>query len=108
MTYQELLEETEVKKHNAIREINAALKGPAGFLTKAEIERDPFKVAWSYLAREFCETLTEHIDEFIDQAGGIDSPEIQEIEEIYMAYQDGNPDLYDYLPVEARLFGERG
>lgn len=105
MTYKELLEATAEKKRKAIADLNAALKGPAGFLVKAEIERDPGKLAWAVLAREFCETLAEHVDELIEQAGG-DALEAHEVMEIYMAYEDGNEDLYDYLPVEARLFDE--
>lgn len=41
MTYSDLLKETADKKKTAIAELNEALKGPAGFLVKAEIERDP-------------------------------------------------------------------
>lgn len=104
MTYNELLAETATKKRDAIAELNAALKGPCGFLIKAEIEKDPGKVAWSYLARDFCKKLAEHIDEFIEQAGGVDTMEAREIGDIYMAYEDGRSDLYDYLPVEAQLF----
>lgn len=63
-------------------------------------------MAWHYLAREFCEKLAEHVDEFIDQAGGFDTIEAREIGEIYMAYEDGDRDLYDYLPIEVQLFAE--
>ena len=104
MTYNELLAETATKKRDAIAELNAALKGPCGFLIKAEIEKDPGKVAWSYLARDFCEKLADHIDEFIEQAGGVYAIEAREIGDIYMAYEDGRSDLYDHLPVEAQLF----
>lgn len=104
MTYDELLKETAVKKRKAITEINAALKGPCGFLLKAELEKDPGKIAWHYLAKEFCEKLAEHVDEFIEQAGGVDTTEAREIGEIYMAYEDGDSDIYNYLPLEAQLF----
>lgn len=104
MTYNELLAETAIKKRDAIAELNAALKGPCGFLIKAEIEKDPGKVAWSYLARDFCGKLADHIDELMEQAGGVDTMEAREIGDIYMAYEDGSSDLYDYLPVEAQLF----
>lgn len=104
MTYEELLHTTAEKKKAAIRQINAALKGPAGFLVKAEIERDPGSVAYHWLAREFCETLAEHVEEFMDAAGGVDSLEAREIGDIYMAYEDSDPGLYDLLPVEAQLF----
>lgn len=107
MTYKELLEVTAEKKRKALADLDAALKGPTGFLVKAEIERSPGKVAWAVLAREFCETLAEHVGEFIEQAGG-DTLETHEVMEIYMAYEDGNEDIYDYLPVEARLFDEEG
>lgn len=106
MTYQELLQQSAQKKRAAIRELGQALKGPCGFLVKAEIERDPGAVAYHYLARWFCETLAEHVAEFIDQTGDIDSCEAREIGDIYIAYEDSDPDLYDLLPVEAQLFTE--
>lgn len=106
MTYDDLLKETAEKKRKAIAELNAALSGKAGFLVKAEIERKPGSVAWLYLAKEFCETLAAHIEEFIEQAGGVDTPEASEIVDIYTKYEDGDSDLYDYLPVEAQLFTE--
>ncbi len=100
MTYADLLKETAAKKRKAITEINAALKGPCGFLVKAEIEKDPSKVAWHYLAREFCEQLAEHIDEFMEE----DEDVAREAGNIYMAYEDEDKDIYSYLPVEAQLF----
>ena len=102
--YSNLLKETAIKKHEAIKEINAALKGPCGFLIEAEIKKDPDKVVRNYLAKEFCEKLAEHVDEFIEQAGGVDTIEAREIGEIYMAYEDGDLDIYNYLPIEAQLF----
>ena len=104
MTYDELLRETAEKKRKALRDLNKALHGPAGFLCKAELEKNPGSVAWLWLAKEFCETLAEHVEDFIEQAGGVDSPGAREIGDIYMAYEDSNPDLYDMLPVEAQLF----
>lgn len=104
MTYQELLNRTQEKKTEAIKEINGLLKGQAGFLIEAEIKRNPGKIAWTYLAREFCETLAEYVGDFIDQTGDIDSLEAREIGDIYIAYEDDNPDLYQMLPIEARLF----
>ena len=98
MTYRELLEETAIKKREALAELNAALKGLAGFLVEAEIKKNPGKVAWAFLARDFCEKLAEHIDEFMDEDTA------HEAMEIYMAYEDGDRGLYDYLPTEARLF----
>lgn len=106
MTYYELLEEAAEKKAKAIKELNAAMNGPTGWLVKAEIERDPGAVAWLYLAKWFCETLEEHLEEFFEQAGDVDSPEVIEFGSIYMKYYDGDPDLYEYLPFEARLFDE--
>lgn len=100
MTYDELLAETAKNKRAAIAELNAALKGPYGFLVKAEIEKDPGKTAWHYLARAFCEKLAEHIDEFTTEGGDT----AKEVYDIYMAYEDGDSNLYSYLPVEARLF----
>lgn len=106
MTYAELLQTTAEKKKAAIRDINKALRGPAGFLVKAEIEKDPGSVAYHWLAREFCETLAAHVSEFIEQTGDVDSMEAREIGAIYMAYEDNDPDLYDLLPLEAQLFTE--
>lgn len=71
---------------------------------KAEIERDPGTVAWLWLAKDFCENLAEHVEEFMEQTGDIDSTEAREIGSIYMAYEDNDPDLYEMLPTEARLF----
>lgn len=102
MTYNDLLQETAEKKRKALAELNAALKSEAGFLVKSEIKRDPGGVAWAYLAREFCEKLAEHIDEFMDEGEGT----AQEVSEIYMAYEDGGENLYELLPLEARLFTE--
>ena len=104
MTYAELLKETAVKKRKAIAEINAALNGPCGFLIEAEIKKKPGMVAWYYLAEEFCKILAQHVADFIDQAGGVDTLESREIGQIYMAYEDGDPNIYDYLPIEAQLF----
>ena len=92
------------KKRKVIAEINEALEGPCDFLVKSEIEKNPGSVAWHYLAREFCEKLAEHVDEFIEQVGGVNSIEGHEIGDIYMAYEDGNEDIYELLPVEAQLF----
>ena len=104
MTYDELLKITAERKEAAIKELNRALQGPAGFLVKAEIKSKPRSVAWLYLAKEFCETLADHVDEFIEQAGGVDTLEAREIGIIYMAYEDSDPHLYEILPDEARLF----
>lgn len=104
MTYNELLQETAEKKRKVIAEINEALEGPCDFLVKSEIEKNPGNVAWHYLAKEFCEKLAEHVDEFIEQVGGVNSVEGHEIGDIYMAYEDGNEDIYELLPVEAQLF----
>ena len=100
MTYKELLEETASRKREIIADLDAALKGPAGFLVEAEIRRSPGKAAWFILAKEFCEKLAEHIDEFIDEGEDVAC----EVQRIYMAYEDGDEDIYDYLPTEARLF----
>lgn len=106
MTYEELLEITAEKKRAAVAQLNKALQGPGGFLVKAEIERKPGSVAWLWLAKEFCETLAQHVEEFIQQTGDVDSPEAREIGAIYMAYEDDDPDLYELLPLEAQLFAE--
>lgn len=104
MTYAELLKKTEARKRQAIKELNNAIRGKAGWLVKAEIERDPGTVAWLWLAKDFCENLAEHVEEFMEQTGDIDSTEAREIGSIYMAYEDNDPDLYEMLPTEARLF----
>lgn len=102
MTYAELLRMTGEKKRKAVRELNAAINHPAfGFLCKAEVERKPGTVAWAYLAREFCETLAEHLDELMQSASGYEQDDILRI---YMAYEDSDPDLYEMLPEEAQLF----
>lgn len=108
MTYEELLRITAEKKRKAVKELNEAVKpgNPLGFLAKAELERNPGAVAWNWLAKDFCETLAEHIDEFLEQTGDVDSIEAREIGDIYMAYEDDDPDLYELLPTEARLFDE--
>ena len=105
MTYQELLEATAVKKQDAIRKLNDSLSGDLGWLVRAEIEKDPGTIAWAMLAEDFCKTLAEHVGEFIEEYG-MDSPEAREIGDIYMAYEDSDPNLYDMLPDEAKLFEE--
>lgn len=105
MTYEELLEITAEKKKKAISELNEALRGPMGFLVKEEIERNPGTVAWLWLAKEFCETLADHVGEFMEQAG-VDSYVAYEIGDIYMAYENSEDNLYELLPVEAQLFTE--
>lgn len=108
-TYQDLLRETEQKKKKVLKELNTALNGKAGFLVKAEIERSPGKVAWLWLAKEFCEKLAEHVSEWTtDENGNFDTwnSEANEIGRIYMAYEDDDPDLYELLPIEAQLFTE--
>ena len=100
MTYAELLKETAEKKRQALADLNAALKEPAGFLVGAEIKKKPGSVAWFALAQEFCEALAEHIDEFMEEGEDV----AREVMQIYMAYEDGDKDLYEYLPTEARLF----
>ena len=100
MPYDELLKETAARKRSVLAGIDAALKGPAGFLVEAEIKKDPGKAAWFILAKEFCEKLAEHIDEFMDE----DESTAQEAMEISMVYEDGGEGLYDLLPTEARLF----
>ena len=106
MTYQDLLQKTAQRKREAISELNKALSGDAGWLVQAEIERNPGGVAWLWLAEEFCAELANHVGEFIEQTGDIDSLDAREIGKIYMAYEDGDPGLYDLLPVEAQLFTE--
>lgn len=104
MTYEELLKTTAEKKKASLRQLNTALHGPADFLVKAEIEKDPGSVAWCFLAREFCETLANHLDELIESVGGVGSPDSYEISDIYMAYENSESNLYELLPVEAQLF----
>lgn len=101
MTYQELLQQTAARKKKAIRELNEALSGNLGFLARAEMERDPGMVAWLWLAKGFCETLADNIDEIYASA---DCFEQRDIYDIYAAYENDEPDLYELLPVEAQLF----
>lgn len=101
MTYQELLKQTKAKKAKVIRDLNKALNGDAGFIVKAEIENNPGSVAWAFLAREFCESLAENLEEIYESA---DCFEQRDIYDIYDAYENRDPDLYELLPVEAQLF----
>jgi len=105
MTYDDLLKTTAERKKKAVAELNAALNGPLGFLCRAEIEQKPGTVAWLWLAKDFCETLAEHVGEWIE-AAGVDSYEAREIGDIYVAYENSDPQLYDLLPTEAKLFEE--
>lgn len=102
MTYGELLIKTAKRKADAIRELNAALNGNAGWLVKAEIEKNIGSVAWLYLAKGFCEELAENMSEIYESA---DEGEQREIYDIYTAYENDEDYLYEILPDEARLFG---
>lgn len=105
MTYEDLLKETAAKKKAAQKQLAEAMRGPAGFLVKAEIERKAGTVAWLWLAQGFCETLADHVGEWLETLG-VDSYEAREIGDIYMAYEDDRSDLYELLPTEARLFDD--
>lgn len=110
-TYQDLLEETAAEKKRITKQLNDALKGAGGFLVKAEIEKNPGMCAWLWLAKGFCEKLAEHVSEWISDADGnfdVNNPDAEEIGRIYMADEDSDPDLYEMLPVEARLFDKEG
>ena len=100
MKYSELLEKTHIKKLEAIREINVALKGPCGFLVKNEIQNKPGAVAFHWLADFFIQQLIEHMDEFMAEDNNV----AEEVQRIYMAYENGDSDLYYQLPIEAQLF----
>lgn len=106
MTYHELLKTTAEKKRAALGVIRKGMKGPCGFLVEQEIKKNPGSIAWILLAKEFCETLAENVDDFIAQTGDVNGLEAYEIAEIYMAYEDDDPELYELLPLEARLFDE--
>lgn len=106
MTYHELLKTTAEKKRAALGVIRNGMKGPCGFLVEQEIKKNPGGIAWILLAKEFCETLAENVDDFIAQTGDVNGLEAHEIVEIYMAYEDDDPELYELLPLEARLFDE--
>lgn len=102
MTYDELLKTTADRKAKAIEELNTAISHPQlGFLSREEIRRDPGMVAWLWLAKGFCETVAEHLDELL---ASVDEYDRNDICRIYMAYEDSDPDLYDMLPLEAQLF----
>ena len=102
-TYYDLLKETNRKKQKVLREFDNALKGRGGFLVKAEIERNPGGVAYTVLAREFCEKLAEYIEEWTEEFG-MDSYEARELSDIYQTWYNDEPGLYDLLPVEAQLW----
>lgn len=104
MTYADLLKATAERKTKVIRQLNAAVNHPQlGFLSKAEIERDPGMVAWLWLAEGFCRTLAENWEEIWSSA---DELEREDIGRIYVAYEESDPDIYNLLPVEAQLFTE--
>ena len=103
MTYYDLLERTEQKKQKVLREFARASKGNAGWLVVAEIKKNPGRVAYLWLAQEFCETLADHIGEWVDEFG-MDSVEAREISDIYQTWYNDEPGLYDLLPTEARLW----
>ena len=106
MTYAELLEKTEAKKKTVLKMFVNGLKDKYGFLVADEIKRDPLGVAYVYLARDFCDELEQHADEFIEQFGGVyNSYEAYEICDIIVAYEENRlADLYELLPIEAKLF----
>ena len=105
MTYWDLCKATEAKKQEVLKKFGKDLKGPGGFLVQAEIERDPGMVAYLWLAKDFCETLADHIGEWVEELEAIgDTATAREISDIYMGYEDGRHDLYDILPVEAQLW----
>lgn len=101
MTYGDLLEKTAKRKTDAVKELNAALNGKAGWLVRAEIEKNVGSVAWLYLAKGFCEELAENMSEIYESA---DESEQREIYDIYTAYENDESYLYEILPDEARLF----
>lgn len=104
MTYYELLERTEAKKQKILREFAAAIKGNAGWLVKEEIKRNPGRIAYDYLAKDFCEELGNNIEEYVESVGGYDSYEGIELCGIYQTWYNDEDGLYDLLPVEARLW----
>ena len=104
MTYKDLLESTATKKKTALKSLNEALKGPFGPYIRDDIKRNQGSVAWLFLAKDFCETLAAHVEEFIEQTGDINSIEAREIGDIFAAYENSDRRLYELLPVEAQLF----
>lgn len=104
--YYELLRKTEKKKLEALTKLNNALNGNGGFLVKAEIERNPGMVAWLWLAKDFCEELGDHIEEYVESVGGYDTCEGIELCDIYQTWYNDESGLYELLPVEAQLFTE--
>lgn len=104
MTYYDLLAKTEKRKRNVLKDFAKAMRGKAGWLVKAEIERNPGRVAYVWLAREFCEELADHIEEYVKSVGGYDSYEGMELCGIYQTWYNNEPGLYDLLPTEARLW----
>lgn len=102
MTYQELLNETAKKKQEYLNEIEKAK-------IRAAINDHP--IGWAYkhiiaerLARGFIKAVAENVGELIDATGDIDSIEAREIGDIFVAYEEDDPELYELLPTEARLF----
>lgn len=103
MTYWELLEITDQKKKEVQRKLNASLNGSNGWLVKAEIEKNPGRLAYIALAEEFLETLSDNMEEILQ---GLDEIDQREIYDIIASWYDDDDDLYDRLPTEARLFDE--
>lgn len=103
MTYWELLEITDRKKKEVQRKLNTSLNGSNGWIVKAEIERNPGGLAYIALAKEFLETLDANMGEILQS---LDEYDQREIYDIIACWYDDDPDLYDRLPTEARLYDE--
>lgn len=103
MTYAELLRATEAKKRRLIKQFNAAMKDPkTGFLVRHELKTKPGTIAYLWLAKDFCDHIINHYEELIADPDA----DPNEISTIYMHYYDNDPDLYEALPWEARLFDD--
>lgn len=104
--YYHLLEVTQKRKEAFRRKYLAPLAGkgldPGQMLALEELRRNPSRLQWVF-AREFLDELIDHCGAFIEQFG-IDSPDAREVGDICMAYEYDRPDLYELLPVEAKLY----
>lgn len=102
MTYAELLRTTADQKEKALRQLNDGIRNPQlGFLVKEDIKQNAGSIAYYMLAKGFCQAIAENLDDLL---ASVDKYDGDDIVRIYMAYYDDDPDLYQMLPTEAKLF----
>ena len=104
--YYHLLEVTQKRKEAFRRKYLAPLAGKnldlGQMLALEELRRNPGGLQRIFVGW-FLDELVNNCGDFIEQEG-IDGPNAKEIYDITMAYEHDDPDLYDLLPVEAKLY----